>query len=238
MKRVLIILLIAFPFIIKAEVNIKLMAAYQNQSVYKGAVTWPKASAMVGPMFVFYKRFFLAGPSFYYAPFDRDNHHYINSGLRYYDDGEPLIKLSDHEKDYRNERKATLNGHFLYAYNFGFKKKFKIGGKIEKDFTDHKGLHTELNLGAPFLPFTSLGLDIGYGEKSSNQYLYGPSSQSGMSYSAFNLNAVYPFVPWDGVAMINLKRSWVLQGQNKQAYYIRGDHINDQISLRLFWNAL
>jgi len=48
---------------------------------------------------------------------------------------------------------------------------------------------------------------------------------------------VIPFVPWDGIIINTLEKTWVLQGANKNADYVRGNTDHLSFNTRWVWNA-
>lgn len=224
--------LLAKPF------GLRVMANYNSQQVYRGAVTWPKPTAIAGPMLVFYDRLFVAGPNIFYTPTTRLDDFQWRVGVNFWDDNDPPIHFGDHEEDYRNKRSSSLELQTQFQYNFGWRKRFNAGAFLAREVKENIGLHSEVFLGAPLLPFTSVQARLSFSEKKMNKYLYGPTGVSGAGYSSFSFNGIFPFVPWNGMIMVNYTRFIVLKGENKTADYIRSDDINDVVSVRLFWNAL
>lgn len=218
--------------------GLRVFANYQSAQVYRGALIWPEGSGLAGPGLVFFERLYIFGPNIYFSPTKRGDSFQWRSGLSFVDDDDPPLSFGDHVEDYRNRRKSSLEAYVTGSYNFGWRKKFRIGGYLGREVKEGLGLHTEAFVGVPFLPFTTLTSRISFSEKGMSRYIYGPESISGFGYSSLNLNAVFPFVPWDGIIMGGWTRSWVLKGINQQADYIRGDSIQDVVYLRLFWNAL
>lgn len=217
--------------------GVRFMANYQTQQVYRGAVIWPKPTAIAGPMLVFYERVFFAGPNLFYSPTNRKDQLQWRTGVTFFDDDDPPIKFGDHQEDYRNRRKSSLEAYAQVSYNFGFRNKFQIGAYLGREVKENLGLHAEVFGALPLLPFTTFQVRYSVSESQMARYIYGPEANSGSGYASLALNAVYPFVPWDGIIMANYARSWVVQGPNKHADYIRGNDETDVFSLRIFWNA-
>jgi hypothetical protein len=232
--------LTSFSRVNASNFSIKLMAATSSSSVYRGASIWKGKTAMIGPMFIFYKKVFLAGPNLYYSffPKNKEEQHELKIGGRLFDDDKPWLRLDDTALSFRNTRKGSFESYMQYAYKFGFLNKFQLGAFAAKELIEHKGIYTEFYAVTPLFPYTSIKGTLGIAEKSSAEYLYGQSSSSGYSHFSLMFTGVLLHVPWDGVAMINIKNSWVLQGANKQGRLVRGDSENLVATIRLLWNAL
>lgn len=222
---------IAKPF------GVRVMANYSSQQIYRGAVIWPKPTALAGPMLVFYDRVYFAGPNLFYSPTNREDQFRWRTGLTFFDDDDPPLSFGDHEEDYRNRRKSSAEYYFQASYNFGFRNKFQVGIFASREIKEGFGLHGEVFAASPLLPFTTLQARYSVSEKAMGKYLYGSDGDGGPGYFSLAINAVYPFVPWDGIIMANYARSWVVQGVNKHADFVRGNDQNDVFSLRIFWNA-
>lgn len=215
------------------------MMNYQTSTIHRGAQIWPKNSLMLGPGFLFFDRQLkVFGPNIIYSLFpEKDSSIHIDFGVRYFDDNKPLFYFGHHNEDYRNQRKNSLESYTSFSYNFGFKKKFSIGFSISKELIDYEGLYSELKLGAPIAPFTSLSALLSFAEKSSNQYLYGNTAISGVGYSQLGTTIVIPFVPWDGIIINQLNYSWIIKDTNKNADYIRGNDRHWVFSTRWIWKV-
>ena len=218
--------------------GIQTMAFYSSQQNFRGAVIWPEPIFFPGPMLVFYEKLYLAGPNIFFSPTKRTDQFQWRVGSQFIDDDDPPISFGDHEEDFRNRRKSTIETYFQGSYSFGPRKGFRIGTFISRDWKEGNGLHAEFFAGMPLLPFTTLQGRVSFSEKAMSQYIYGPSSQSGVGFSSLGVNGVIPFVPWDGVILVNFTRFWVMQDSNKSADFVRGDSKNNVFSLRVVWNAL
>lgn len=231
-----------FVFLFNSSVEAKpfglrVAGNYSSQQMYRGAVTWPEPVAFVGPMLVFYERVFLAGPNLWFNPTNRKDQLQWRTGFAFNDDDDPPFSLGDHEEDYRNRRKSTLEWNAQVSYNFGYRNKFQIGALFAREIKEDYGVHTEFFGTTPFLPFTTIEARVSFTEKQLSQNIYGPEAVSGEGFASLGINGVIPFVPWDGIITLNYTRFWVLQQQNISADYIRGDDQNDVFTLRFFWNA-
>lgn len=219
--------------------NIDLMFFYQSQSIYRGAQIWPKGSIMAAPGFLFFERKLkIFGPNISYSFFpERDSHFKMDIGAKLFNDGDPLFSLGKAQLDYKNRRKKSLEAFTKFRYQFGFKNKFFISIFLAREIIEHKGLYSELSAGAPLFPFTSLVGKLSYAEKKTNQYIYGPEGVSGTGFGSLGINLVIPFVPWDGVIINQLTQSWILNKENQNADYIRGDKRQLTFSTRWIWKC-
>lgn len=239
MKKLLtIISFIIFNISIIADnFSIKLMGFATSQNLYRGAQIYPHASFGAGPMFVFYNKFSLAGPNLFYTPFKKDSPIFLKTGLRYFDDNKPMFATKNHELDYRNRRKNSLELFQAISFQFGPRKKFALGGEISRDMISYKGLFFEPFVQIPVLPFTTFKTKFGFGQSSTNKYVYGSDGISGSSFVDFNINIVFPFVPWKGIAMIGGNYSVITRGINRHSEYIRGNYKQKLTYLRVVWDA-
>ncbi|PIP95614.1 MAG: hypothetical protein COW00_00550 [Bdellovibrio sp. CG12_big_fil_rev_8_21_14_0_65_39_13] len=229
----LLILLTFFTHLAHAQWSMDLALAGQSQSIYRGAETWPEKGLMLGPGFSYDNQLFIQGPHVYWAFFDRQDDRQLILGIHYFDDNKPMISLGDHEVDYRNQRKNSLEFYSRGEYKFGWKNKFNLNFQIARDFISYEGLYSEIGAQAPLLPFTSLSTKISFAEKSTQSYLYGPGSLSGAGFSSLGLKFVWPFLPFEGIAMLGYDYSWVLKGINQHADYVRGRSRHQVFSLRI-----
>tara|TARA_R110002072_G_scaffold64203_4_gene159636 strand:+ start:80188 stop:80877 length:690 start_codon:yes stop_codon:yes gene_type:complete len=221
-----------------ANVNIVLFGNIQSQSVFRGAVTYSKPSAIAGPSFIFFDTITIAGPSLFYSYGNpRKDKFIFKLGVKYVDDGVPLF-VSSSKEDFKNQRRNTVELSSDLQYSFGKKNKFGFGLQFHKDIKRHKKSLIEFNAKAPILPFTSLKLLTSFAQKEMNQYIYGPSSTSGAAYTSANIDIVIPFVPWEGIAKVGVVHTWVMKESNENAEYIRGDGKNFHSYFRLIWNVL
>lgn len=214
-----------------AQWSMDFMFGGASQSVYRGAQTWPEPSLRLGPGFSYNQRLFIQGPHVYWSFFDKEDSVQLSFGVHYFDDNDPMIKLKKHNEDHRNQRKNSLEFYSKGEWKFGVKNRFGVNYLIARDFISYEGLYSEIGAKAPVLPFTSLHGRLSLAEKSSNQYLYGPTSISGVGYGALGLRVVFPFLPFEGISFLNYERSWVLHGINQQAEYVLGDSEHDVYSL-------
>lgn len=217
--------------------NIDLMFFYQTQSVYRGAQIWPKGSVMAAPGFLFFDRKLkIYGPNISYTLFpEADSQFKMDLGARLFNDGDPLFSLGKAQLDHKNRRKKSLETYANFRYQFGFKNKFFINLYLGREVIEHLGLYSQLGIGAPLFPFTSLVGKISFAEKKTNQYLYGPEGVSGTGFGSIGINLVFPFVPWDGIIVNQLTHSWVLIKENQSADYIRSDTRQLTFSTRWIW---
>jgi len=229
----LLIILTLFTQFANAQWSMDLALGGQTQSVYRGAETWPEKSLMFGPGFSYNNRLFIQGPHVYWAFFDRQDDRQVILGVHYFDDNKPMISLGNHSVDYRNQRKNSLEFYSRGEYKFGWKKKFNLNFQFARDFISYEGLYSEIGAQAPLLPFTSLSTKFSFAEKSTQSYLYGPGSLSGFGYTSLGLKFVWPFLPFEGIAMLGYDYSWVLKGVNQQADYVRGRSRHQVFSLRI-----
>jgi len=239
---VLFLLVFFIPRVNRAQrakaFGIRAVAFYSSQQLFRGAVIWPKPIFFPAPMLVFYERFFLAGPNLFFSPTKREDSFQWRIGSQFIDDDDPPISLGTHEEDYRNRRKSTIETNIQGSYSFGERKGYRVGGLLAREWKEGNGLHTEVFAAAPLLPFTSLRARVSFSEKGMSQYVHGPSGSSGIGFTSLGINGVMPFVPWDGIILVNFTRFWIMQEANQQADFIRGDDKNNVFSFRVVWNAL
>ncbi|MGB0454950.1 MAG: hypothetical protein ACPGJV_14665 [Bacteriovoracaceae bacterium] len=213
------------------------MTFYQTKSLFRGAETWTKPNGMVGVSLRLYEHFVIRGPALGYEVFThKDSPHKLDFGIRYIDDGEPLIRFSDSEESFRNKRKGALESSASYRYKFGFKNLFYVGGSLSRDWIAYKSQYYELNVGAPVIIFTKLNLSYGFGSLKTNTYNYGEGAKSGSGFFKYGLSHVMPYVPWEGIIIWSWDRSKVISSENRNANYVRGDGDYTQFSVRLIWN--
>jgi hypothetical protein len=234
----LLVSLTSRPVLASKTFGIQAMAFYSSQQLFRGAVVWPEPIFFPAPMLVFYEKFFLAGPNIFFSPTKREDHFQWRIGSQFIDDDDPPISLGDHEEDFRNRRKSTIETNFQASYNFGPRNKISLGTFISREWKEGNGLHSEFFAGVPFLPFTTIQGRVSFSEKGMSQYIHGRQGVSGFGFSSLGINGVIPFVPWDGVILVNFTRFWIMQDSNKAADYIRGDSKNNVFSVRVVWNAL
>ncbi|MFZ9001513.1 MAG: hypothetical protein ACO20H_09430 [Bacteriovoracaceae bacterium] len=239
MKFILCFLLMAFSTA-KADVfNINLMAYYTSQTLYKGAQVWPKSSFLAAPGLQFFDRkLSIYGPNISWKfHSSKEDPFKVTTGARYWDDDRPLIRLAEGDEDYRNQRSSILEYYIKSEYNFGWKNKFGVGVYIGRELVRYKKWYFDFHAKAPILPFTSLVGTISHAQGDTNRYLYGPEAVSGWGYASLGIRFVIPFVPWDGIIINNLDKTWVLQGANKNADYVRSNSDHLSFNTRWVWNA-
>lgn len=238
MKKLLALIFIVYSINTLSSVKITLFGMGQSQSIFRGAVTYSKSSGMIGPSFTFFDSVVLAGPNIFFKSGDpkKDSFTY-RVGLRYVDDNVPMF-VSESKNDFKNQRRNTVESYAGVSYRFGWRNKFGFATELTKEWKRHKKSMATFSAFTPFLPFTSLKGTISIAQEEMNQYIYGPSGISGVGYSSLNLNAVIPFVPWEGIAMLGVTQHWILKDANKNAEYIRGDDKNMNFYFRIIWNVL
>ena len=206
-----------------------------TSSVYKGAFTWKGKALMLGPGLVFFDKFSLNGPSLSYSHFQRGQSHSLRASIRYFDDEEPMIKLDDTKRSFRNSRPDSVPVSVAYRYKFGFRNKFYIGARVEKDIAEYKGSSYELHIGTPLVPFTSLNIVQAYSSSQSNKYYYGHEASSGASFTKVGIGLFIPFIPFDGKMQASFDKYIINQGSSRHANLVRGAYNNDVAVLRFFW---
>ncbi len=218
--------------------GVKAMAFYSSQQLFRGAVVWPKPNVFAAPMLIFYEKVFVAGPNIYFSPTQRVDFFQWRLGTQFIDDNRPPLSLGDHEEDFRNQRKSSIETYFRGSFHFGKRGKFKLGTLLAREWKEGNGLHSEFFIGSPFLPFTSLEARVSFSEKAMSQYIHGRSAVSGHGFTSLGINGVMPFVPWDGVILLNFTQFWIAKQVNREADFIRGDSKKSLFSIRIIWNAL
>ena len=216
-KSYLLILLLVPSLSFAKIFGLGLGAFFQTKSVYRGALTWPKPSFMVGPSLILFDKLSIRGPSVSYSHFPRDNPWEFESNFSIVDDGEPLLSLGSHEEDYRNSRKGSYEVSARVKYKFGFMNKFYVGALLARDLKRSEAFYSELQLGAPVFIYTTINYLMGFGELEANRYFYGEEAVSGPSWHEFSLKYVMPFVPWEGIVINSLSYSQILQTENQRA---------------------
>lgn len=212
-----------------------LSTMFMTKSVYRGAEFWPKPMYFVAPSLQFFGQINVRGPNISWTPFDRKSQHDFTLGFQIVDDAEPPLTIGDHEEDFRNKRSTAYDLLARYVYKFGYRNKFELGASVSREIYRYKGLFTELLFGAPLLPFTSLRYRLGIGEKSSNEFAYGEGSNGGLAYHALNLTVVFPFLPWKGILINSFERTKIIQGQNRQGNFIRGQDEQNLYRFLMTW---
>ena len=216
--------------------QMNLAGFFASQRIYRGAVTWPKATAMGGPGFIFYRRLKVFGPHLSYDFSGAEGEPEFQLGLRLFDDNPPWLREGDFRGDYRNQRRSTLELGGRVKLKLGKKKRHFVGLFVGRELRRTKGLYAAFSGGMPILPFTSLKAELALAEASTARYLYGPAAKAGWAHGGLEIFVVFPFVPWRGVSFLSFKRDWILEESNQRADYIRGQSANNTFSLRLIWD--
>ncbi|MCP4912141.1 MAG: hypothetical protein GY909_03395 [Oligoflexia bacterium] len=238
MKNLIALLFLVISLNSLASVKITLFGMGQSQSIFRGAVTYSKPSAMLGPSFTFFDSIVLAGPNIFFKAGDRNKDSVTYKiGVRYIDDNVPMF-VSESKNDFKNQRRNTIESYAEASYRFGWRNKFGFSTELMKEWKRHKKSMATFSAFAPILPFTSLKGTISLAQKEMNQYIYGPSGTSGVGFSSLNINTVIPFVPWEGIAMLGATQYWINKEANQNAEYIRGDDKNMNFYFRIIWNVL
>ena len=217
--------------------SISLGAFFRTQTVKRGAQLWAGPSASAGPTATFFKVIQLRGPSLTYSPFSRQSPHQFEWSVQLFNDDEPFGALDGAEEDYRNQRPETWESVIRYQYAFGYRNKFRLGAQLLRDLDETESLLGSFLFQVPVYMFTSLSYELGMAEQAQAKYLYGPEAQSGPAYHKATLSFVWPFLPWQGIVINRLEWSSLLQGQNRQADYVRGKHEHFTYSVLAVWNA-
>ena len=217
------------------NISFSAMGYTQSKRVYRGAVTWPHPTALLGISLELYNKIFLRGPSVHFSLNERKHPFQFKVGLRYSTDDKPMISLSNHKEDFRNKRGDSFNIYSSVKYGLGFRNLFYLGAKVIRDLSRYHTSHFVLSAGAPVFPFTSLKIEYGIGSKASNQYAYGTEAVSGEGHFGLGLKIVLVRLPWSGIAFFDFDNTWILQNENRYADYVRGDFKNSKISTRLIW---
>lgn len=203
-----------------------------------GARTWDQPSLRIGPQIVLFERFYLRGPHFFYEHFRRNEPYEWDIGVQLYQDT-PMVSLGSREEDFRNQRDSALETYTQFKYKFGLRQLFYFGSKASHGLgVGHSSPYGELLAGMPVLPYTILNGAIGAGTTAFNRYYYGNGATAGLNNARLNLKLYIPSVPWNGVLILGSEATWVLQTENQEADYVRGDHFNLTGSLAMIWNIL
>lgn len=238
MRIVALILFLISTSAFSDTFNINLMGFFQTQNVYRGAQIWPRGSGLIAPGFQFFDRkLSLNGPNLNYAFFPKDSLFKFDTGIRYWDDDKPFIELNKGEEDYRNQRDYSLEYYIKSSLSFGWKDKFDFGFYLGRDLVRYRAFYGDIHLKIPVLPFTSIVTKVSLAQGDTNRYLYGPEAVSGIGYGSLTLRFVMPFVPWDGIIINSLEKSWIFKGANKAADYVRGNDDHLTFSTRWIWNV-
>jgi hypothetical protein len=234
----LILLFSFWSFAQEKAIHLSFSSSYKNEHVFRGAETWPAPTFFIDPSLVVYEKIFIQGTTFLYSFFNKDSPFYLKAGLSYIDDNKPYFDSSNHKEDYRNQRPSSLELSTTFRYHFGPQNSFYVGLNYFKEVKNHLGQFVELTAGLPLLPYSSLHIKSGRGDKLANQYIYGPSASSGEGFRSILLSFQIPHVSWDGMIEAHVERFWVVQAKNRNAEYIKGKYINDTLSLMFVWKLI
>lgn len=220
--------------------EVELMSYFSTSTVFRGALIWPGSSLMAGPGFkLFDGKLKVYGPHVYYTDYLIQGDQFetlLDVGVQYFDDSEPMVKLTSHEKDFRNQRPSTLESFFRLKQKFGWRKLFSLEFSAFREMIRTHGAQIETGLKVPVLPFTSLAFDLGLGDKAMNSYLFGEGADSGLNFGSLGLTVVIPKLPWTGVIISSVKRTWLWQDGNRNADFVRGADIHTTFSSRWIWS--
>ncbi len=212
--------------------DINLAAFSETKSVYRGALIWDGPSFFAGPSFVFYKKLALRGPSIIYSQFKRRSKFKLNGSFFVFNDRSPFIRFTGRDEDFRNSRSSSFHFQIEGGYKFGFMNLFELGSKVSYEFREYFGWYLEPFLQMPVAPFVKLNLELGIGESSSNQYLYGQSAVSGLGYTSMGLIGFVPLKV--GKLIISASRVSVSKRENRRAFLVGGEPDNFNFAIRYF----
>jgi hypothetical protein len=216
----------------KKTITVTTGSFYTNQMVYRGALIWPKATIFPLASINFYNRIQISGlnlsSNYSLGPLT------LSSGIKYFDDSEPWIKLESHNKDFRNQRKPSFD---LYGSLY---LRFMPGGslliKIYKELKEHYGTYGYFTIKLPIFPFVSIGYGIGYGDGQNNQYVFGEGSRAGATHQDYYASLFFPFLPGKGRLSVKYNLSRIYFNENHNGSYIKPTDKPNVISAMVSWS--
>lgn len=212
------------------------MAFYASKNIYRGALAWPEAGLVGGPSVRFFQKIVWRGPSIAYEPFTRESPHRLSASLSFSDDNGPFLRFKDADSYFWNRRKNALETAVRYRYIFGYRNLFSVGGFIAKDYIAYKSIYYELTAEIPLVPFVKLALGAGRGSQATNEYIFGSGAVDGWGHYRYAINAVIPFLPWNGIIINSFTTSKIISGGNRNASFVDGNIKNSAFSSRWIFN--
>lgn len=216
--------------------DVSLGAFYTNQLVYRGALIWDAPVAIVAPSFVFYDMVSVGegGGISLFKVFDEK--HKVSLGYSYFDDdipGGPALKLEGREKDFKNTRKATQGLNIKYFYSYS--RKFKLDLAYHKDLRQNIGNYAHIKVASSITPFFRYGAGMGTGDARNNRYVFGEEAVGGVGHVDVHGGLFLPFLPKQGVLMVNFTYSEVVQDENVKSEFIQGNRVNRTLATIAVW---
>jgi hypothetical protein len=212
--------LYATPKESRGNFSMSLNAIYSGKRIYRGALIWDAPIALVMPGFTLFNVFGLGhgGLSFFKQ---LNQQHRLALGYSSFDDNRPsgpVWRIKDSEEDYKNLRAESSAIYLLYSYKN--RPHFNFMVRIERGVKAHQALYLYSKISTSPLPFTTIGVATGVGERDHNRYIYGDSAVSGLAHVDSFISAMLPFLPWQGRLILNLSYSTVAKRINRDAEYI------------------
>lgn len=219
----------------KRAVTISPVIVYVGKKTYRGALIWDAPIMAVAASFVFYNTVFLGMKGLGITK-KVSKYHKITFGFSSFNDNRPgdfVLKLRDSKEDFKNLRRSTFGSYLVYG--FRYRRYVGINIKYDKDLNSHDGNYYKIKLSTFVIPFVTLGVSSGLGDKKNNRYVYGPEAVGGIGHFDYLVSARLPFLPWNGSLIVNGMISRIVKDENVNADYVRGNKQNQVLSMLGIW---
>ena len=234
-KLKLLVLCLSFfsPTPAKAlEFDWDLMAFYETQIVRRGALFWPDPGIFVGPTVTVNGRLKIRGPQLIYKTFPKESSFQWEFGTLWINDDGPLIRLTDHEKDFRSSRRQTFEAFTELKYKFGFHNLGHLALMLSRDVKEHSGHYARLKLSIPILPLLIAIGKVSYGDQDMHEYFYGVGGNAGTGFWSTGGRLICP-LPLNGALIGELTYTELFQEENQQASLVQGAYKHTFASARI-----
>lgn len=224
------------PYGPEKKVRLSFASIFRNNTMYRGALTYDVPVMFIGPGIIFFDKITFRGPGITYTE-SFGKRHKLSGSLYYFDDkpaSGPVITLaSKKDEDYKNGRRATTDASIKYEYRY--ERLFSFSLDYHKDIYRHFGNYVAVGFNTGALKYVTLGIEIGIGDKDSNQFAYGPEAVSGLGHINYKLSSFLPILPWGGKLIPSYIMSTIQQKENKNSDFVRGNDINHTVSVVFTW---
>ena len=208
----------------------------QNAWSHRGALLWDTAFLATDITLQFGDSLYINTNSLVFK-LTPDESQTAKFGLTLFDDKRPLypvLPFGNVDLDYKNDRPVTFEIFASYAYRY--KNIIEVCPEVYLDLRANQGMYLGVDISTDSIPNTTLGFHYSYATLQMNQYLYGPEAKEGFADSAAYIITGMPLQAIGADALFSYRRTHIIQSENSDSYYIRGQNDNDIFKIEFLWS--
>lgn len=217
------------------NIQVDLAAFYSASRVYRGVLIWNAPMVAAGPNIIINDKYGFGRGGISYIN-NLDKYHRVSFGTNAFDDSEPrfpFVKLVGDSEDYKTRRKPTYG--FYAKYEYTFERSFKFEMQFNRDLGRYHSNYLATEFMYSFIPLVAFGINLGFGEKAHNEYVYGEGAKFGHAHNDYFMSILFPFLPYNGIMIIKSTIHEVIGKDKYNSDYIRGNNVHSNVSIVSVW---